>query len=109
MLNRQDLEKFRIARGLSYREVANYCNISHTMIMDVEKGIRGLSKETHDEIVKGINIAYQAKMNGTLQAKNTKKVVEPEKVDTTSENPIETKPEVKKTTTKKNTRKPTNK
>ena len=100
MLNRQDLEKFRIARGLSYREVANYCNISHTMIMDVEKGIRGLSKETHDEIVKGINLAYQAK--------NTKKVVEPEKVDTPSENPIEPKPEVKKTTTKKNTRKPTN-
>ena len=107
MLNRQDLEKFRIARGLSYREVANYCNISHTMIMDVEKGIRGLSKETHDEIVKGINIAYQAKMNGTLQAKNTKKVVESEE-KTPSENPIEPKPEVKKTTTKKNTRKPTN-
>lgn len=61
MLNRQDLQKFRIARGLSYREVANYCNISHTMIMDVEKGIRGLSKETHDEIVKGTyigNIRY---------------------------------------------------
>lgn len=107
MLNRQDLEKFRIARGLSYREVANYCNISHTMIMDVEKGIRGLSKETHDEIVKGINLAYQAKMNGTLQAKNTKKVVEPEE-KISSENPIEPKPEVKKTTTKKNTRKPTN-
>ena len=78
------------------------------MISEVEKGIRGLSKETHDEIVKGINLAYQAKMNVTLQAKNTKKVVEPEKVDTTSENPIEPKPEVKKTTTKKNTRKPTN-
>ena len=107
MLNRQDLEKFRIARGLSYREVANYCNISHTMIMDVEKGIRGLSKETHDEIVKGINLAYQAKMNGTLQAKNTKKVVEQEE-KIPSENPIEPKPEVKKTTTKKNTRKPTN-
>ena len=46
-------------------------------------------------------------MNGTLQAKNTKKVVEPEE-KTPSENPIEPKPEVKKTTTKKNTRKPTN-
>ena len=107
MLNRQDLEKFRIARGLSYREVANYCNISHAMISEVEKGIRGLSKQTHAEIVKGINLAYQAKMNGTLQAKNTKKVVEPEE-KTPSEKPIEPKPEVKKTTTKKNTRKPTN-
>lgn len=107
MLNRQDLEKFRIARGLSYREVANYCNISHAMISEVEKGIRGLSKQTHDEIVKGINLAYQAKINGTLQAKNTKKVVEPEE-KIPSEKPIEPKPEVKKTTTKKNTRKPTN-
>ena len=107
MLNRQDLEKFRITRGLSYREVANYCNISHAMISEVEKGIRGLSKETHDEIVKGINLAYQAKMNGTLQAKNTKKVVEPEE-KTPSENPIEPKTEVKKTTTKKKTRKSTN-
>lgn len=107
MLNRQDLEKFRIARGLSYREVANYCNISHAMISEVEKGIRGLSKQTHDEIVKGINLAYQAKMNGTLQAKNTKKVVEPEE-KTSSEKPIEPKQEVKKTTTKKNIRKPTN-
>ena len=105
MLNRQDLEKFRIARGLSYREVANYCNISHTMIMDVEKGIRGLSKETHDEIVKGINLAYQAKMNGTLQAKNTRKVAEPEE-KTPSENPIE--PKSEKKTIKKNTIKPTN-
>ena len=107
MLNRQDLERFRIARGLSYREVANYCNITHAMISEVEKGIRGLSKQTHDEIVKGINLAYQAKMNGTLQAKNTKKLVEPEE-KIPSETPIEPKPEVKKTTTKKNTRKPTN-
>ncbi|MEG1441909.1 MAG: hypothetical protein RSC29_04545, partial [Oscillospiraceae bacterium] len=30
-------------------------------------------KETHDEIVKGINLAYQAKQNGTLKAENTRK------------------------------------
>ena len=108
MLNRFDLAKYRDTRGLSYREVANYCDISHTMIMDVEKGIRGLSKETHDEIVRGINRAYDAKVKGTLQAKNTKKVVEPETVDTPSENPIEPKAEPKKkTTVKKNTKKPT--
>ncbi|WP_281671931.1 helix-turn-helix domain-containing protein [[Clostridium] scindens] len=106
MLNRQDLEKFRITRGLSYREVANYCNISHTMISEVEKGTKGLTKETHDEIVKGINLAYQAKVNGTLQAKNTKKVAKSDNKNISSE--TESKAEVKKTTTKKNTIKSTN-
>lgn len=106
MLNRQDLEKFRITRGLSYREVANYCNISHTMISEVEKGTKGLTKETHDEIVKGINLAYQAEVNGTLQAKNTKKVAKSDNKNISSE--TESKAEVKKTTTKKNTIKSTN-
>lgn len=73
MLNPLDIYEFRTLRGLSYREVANYCNVSHTLISDIEKGNKGLTKETHDEIVMGINLAYKAKVDGTLQAKNTKK------------------------------------
>lgn len=74
MLNRLDLQEFRMLRGLSYREVSNYCNVSHTIISEIEKGRKGLTKDTHDEIVKGINSAYKAKLEGTLKAKNTKKV-----------------------------------
>ena len=103
MLNRFDLKAYRELRGLSFREVANYCDTSHTMIMDVEKGIRGLSKETHDDIVKGINVAYAEKLKGTLQAKNTKKKVEPEEVVTAPE--VEPMAEPKKPTTKKSTTK----
>lgn len=98
MLNRFDLKAYRELRELSYREVSNYCNTSHTMIMDVEKGVRGLTKETHDDIISGINKAYDAKLKGTLQAKNTRKKVEPEIETKVSD---ETKAEPKKATTKK--------
>ncbi len=74
MLNRLDLQEFRMLRGLSYREVSNYCSVSHTIISEIEKGRKGLTKDTHDEIVKGINLAYKAKLEGTIKAKNTKKV-----------------------------------
>jgi len=60
-------------RGLSYREISNYCNVSHTLISQIEKGERGLTLETHNEIVKGINLAYDAKCKGTLRAENTRK------------------------------------
>lgn len=73
MLNKDDLRQFRLLRGLSYREVSNYCDVTHTMISEVEKGSRGLTKETHDQIVKGINLAYDAKLKGTLKAENTRK------------------------------------
>lgn len=75
--------------------------------MDVEKGIRGLSKETHDDIVKGINVAYAEKLKGTLQAKNTKKKVEPEEVIPKVSDLAESEPvaEPKKPTTKKSTTK----
>lgn len=73
MLNKDDLRQFRLLRGLSYREVSNYCDVTHTMISEVEKGSRGLTKETHDQIVRGINLAYNAKLKGTLKAENTRK------------------------------------
>lgn len=73
MLNKDDLKQYRMLRGLSYREISNYCNVSHTLISQIEKGERGLTLETHNEIVKGINLAYDAKCKGTLRAENTRK------------------------------------
>lgn len=100
MLNKDGLRQFRELRGLSFREVSNYCNVSHTMISEVEKGTYGLTKETHDEIVKGINLAYDAKLKGTLKAENTK-------VKKT-ETPIEKVEDIKAETPKRTTRaKPT--
>lgn len=73
MLNKDDIKQYRMLRGLSYREVSNYCNVSHTLISQIEKGERGLTLETHNEIVNGINLAYDAKCKGTLKAENTRK------------------------------------
>lgn len=73
MLNKDDLRQYRMLRGLSYREVSNYCNVTHTLISQIEKGERGLTLETHNEIVNGINLAYDAKCKGTLKAENTRK------------------------------------
>jgi len=44
MLNKDDLRQYRELRGLSFREVSNYCNVSHTLISDIEKGNKGLTK-----------------------------------------------------------------
>lgn len=73
MLNKDDIRQYRMLRNLSYREISNYCNVSHTLISQIEKGERGLTLETHNEIVNGINLAYDAKCKGTLKAENTRK------------------------------------
>lgn len=100
-------------RGLSYREVSNYCNVTHTLISQIEKGERGLTLETHNEIVNGINLAYDAKCKGTLKAENTRKPktepMEETKVETeiksdtkTVQTEVQEKP--KKTTKRKSTK-----
>lgn len=102
MLNKDDIRQYRMLRGLSYREVSNYCNVTHTLISQIEKGERGLTLETHNEIVNGINLAYDAKCKGTLKAENTRKP----KTETTEETKVETgtgtKP--KRTTKRKSTK-----
>ncbi len=113
MLNKDDLRQYRMLRDLSYREVSNYCNVSHTLISQIEKGERGLTLGTHNEIVNGINLAYDAKCKGTLKAENTRKPkaepMEETKIETeiksdtkTVQTEVQEKP--KKTTKRKSTK-----
>lgn len=106
MLNKDDIKQYRMLRGLSYREVSNYCNVTHTLISQIEKGERGLTLETHNEIVNGINLAYDAKCKGTLKAENTRKP-KTEKLEET-ESETQTKPK-RTTRTRKATKKAQNK
>lgn len=69
MLNRHQLKDYRELRGLTTRNVEAYCNVSHSLITLIESGQRSITKQNHDEICKGINLAYQAKKNGTLLSK----------------------------------------
>ncbi len=108
MLNKDDLRQYRMLRDLSYREVSNYCNVSHTLISQVEKGERGLTLETHNEIVNGINLAYDAKCKGTLKAENTRKSKTETMGEAKAEAETEVKPETdvkpKRTTKRKSTK-----
>ena len=78
MLSKKQLKEYRELRGLSYRDVANYCDISHVMIHHIECGERDLTEHAYKEIIKGINDAYQAKKRGTL-IKGTKSNASEEK------------------------------
>lgn len=116
MLNKDDIRQYRMLRGLSYREVSNYCNVTHTLISQIEKGERGLTLETHNEIVNGINLAYDAKCKGTLKAENTRKPkadtinqdvpnsAQVEKADVQTEVKPETGVKPKRTTKRKSTK-----
>ena len=66
MLNRKQLKDYRELRRLSTRDVAAYCDISQPMIVQIENGDKDITRFNHDEIVKGINAAFQAKKNGTF-------------------------------------------
>lgn len=67
MLSPKDLKEYRTRRGLSQRDVAMYCELSHNLIGDIELGQRNLTEYNYREIVKGINAATQAKARGTFE------------------------------------------
>ena len=103
MLSRFDLQEYRLMRHLSLRDVARYCDVCHELIGQVERGEVGVTKYNHDQIVKGINRASQAIVDGTfdsLKEEEAQKIKEErEKLKTKKES------DKKTTTTKKNTRK----
>lgn len=111
MLNAQDLKEYRLLKGLSQRDVAMYCDLSHNLIGDIELGQRNLTEYNYQEIVKGINAASQAKARGTFEA-DKKKFMEKENAyenqrqkDKAAEKKAEA--EKKATTTKRKSTKPT--
>lgn len=66
MLNKDDLREYRLMSGLTYRDVARYCDVTFQLIEEVEKGKTGVTQYNHDQIVMGINNAKMAKANGTF-------------------------------------------
>lgn len=72
MLNREQLREYRILSGLSYGDVARYCDVSRQLIEQVESGDDNITEHNHDEIVKGINRAKQAIARGTFETDKKK-------------------------------------
>lgn len=61
MLSREQIKNYRELRHVSMRQLAKYCDLSLAMISYLESGQRQLTKKNHDEMIKGINAAYQAR------------------------------------------------
>lgn len=100
MLSRFDLKEYRLLRHLSLRDVARYCDVSHELIGQVERGEIGVTKYNHDQIIKGINGASQAIAEGTFDALREK---ECQKIKEEREKLKEKKKTGSKTTTAKKT------
>lgn len=80
MLSAKELKDYRLLRNLSLRDVARYCNVSAQMIGSIERYEYTLTENTYREIVKGINAAYQAMVNGTFDMDKSKEREEVKKV-----------------------------
>ena len=110
MLSRRDLQEYRLIRHLSLRDVARYCDVSHELIGQVERGEVGVTQYNHDEIVKGINRASQAIVDGTFDTlkeeeyQKNKEDQEKPKKETSSKTTTAKKPATRKST-KNDTRK----
>lgn len=106
MLRPSDLKNYRLMRGLSQRDVAMYCNLSHNLIGDIELGQRNLTEYNYQEIVKGINAASQAKVRGTFD-EDKKKFNEEENAYENNRQKEKRAAEKKSTPTKRKSTKPT--
>ena len=104
MLRPSDLKDYRLMRGLSQRDVAMYCNLSHNLIGDIELGQRNLTEYNYQEFVKGINAASQAKARGTF---NEDKKKFNEKENAYERERVRKATEKKTTQTKRKSTKPT--
>lgn len=101
MLSAKELKDYRLLRNLSLRDVARYCNVSAQMIGSVERYEYTLTESTYREIVKGINTAYQAMINGTF---DKDKAQEREEVKRKQEVKAAANTETAATTTKRKTK-----
>lgn len=96
MLSAKELKDYRLLRNLSLRDVARYCNVSAQMIGSIERYEYTLTENTYREIVKGINAAYQAMVNGTFDINKSKEREEVKKKQTKTVTKRKTKTPVKK-------------
>ncbi len=64
------VEKFRKKLGLSYRELAQKCDVDHSNISKIEKGEVDLRISTIQELSKGLEIHPKDLFDFEIQIKN---------------------------------------
>jgi len=50
------LGEIKTEKGLSYRKIADNCNLDHSYISKIEKGETNITLETVLELIKGLNV-----------------------------------------------------
>ena len=56
MIFGENLRKHRLKKGLSYRKLAQRCNVEYTHIRKIERGLVSIQLLTILELAKGLNI-----------------------------------------------------
>ncbi len=64
------VEKFRKSQGLSYRQLAQKCDVDHSNISKIEKGEVDLRISTIYELSKGLEVHPQELFNFKLNEKS---------------------------------------
>lgn len=64
MLTISELRDYASIRKASFRDIEAYCNLSAGHISNIFNGTKQLTESNHDEIVRGINRSYAAKLRG---------------------------------------------
>jgi len=64
------VEKFRKSLGLSYRQLAQKCDVDHSNISKIEKGEVDLRISTIQELSKGLEVDPQELFNFKIDGKS---------------------------------------
>lgn len=64
------VEKFRKKMGLSYRELAQKCDVDHSNISKIEKGEVDLRISTIQELARGLEVHPQELFNFRIDEKS---------------------------------------
>lgn len=75
MITGNQFKEIREYKGLSLRDIANYCDVSPQLIGQIEQGKKYFTDNNYQQIIDAMNLASAAKQNGTLVKEKGKKTI----------------------------------
>jgi len=69
-----NLQKFRKAKKLSYRKLAQLCNVDHSQISKIEKGLISVQLKTIIDLARALNVHPKDFFDFDFDLKDDKKV-----------------------------------
>ncbi|MCI2160886.1 MAG: helix-turn-helix domain-containing protein [Oscillospiraceae bacterium] len=75
MITGNQFKEIREYKGLSLRDIANYCDVSPQLIGQIEQGKKSFTDNNYQQIIDAMNLASAGKQNGTLIKEKGKKTI----------------------------------